>query len=226
MTCSFAQFAECGGGVEFAFEVAFEGLAGKAAQIGSAVGGPVFGGQGGYGRLEDATGEGQRFGAQDAAAGLLVVRADQAVGPGVKPGCAGAEGFAAQSAVGERGHPAKEAGDPEGKIGNWHPDAAVAGLFEDGEDKAKDGFVRIVIGQRLFENFGIEGKSRGARVVYRIGEWGREDFTGVEADQILLWPFDVTRVDQGHGFERSAEAAPRFGRRFGDATDSAVAARE
>ena len=81
-------------------------------------------------------------------------------------------------------------------------------MVEDGEHEAKDGFVGIVIGQRFFEDFGIEGESRGAGVVDGIGERGGDDLAGVEADEILLRIFDVAGGDEGHGLERSAEAAP------------------
>ena len=66
----------------------------------------------------------------------------------------------------------------------------------------------IVIGHGLFEDLGIEGESRGAGVGDGIRERGGDDFAGVEPDEVLLRVFNVAGGDEGHGFERSAEAAP------------------
>ena len=108
--------------------------------------------------------------------------------------------------MGEGGHPAEEAGDPKSEIRHRHPDCAAAGVVENSEHEAEDGFVRVVIGQRLFEDFSIEGESCGAGVADGIGERGGKDFAGVEADEVLFGVFDVAGGDEGHGLESSAEA--------------------
>jgi hypothetical protein len=224
--CLSAELDEGGGSVEPAFKMPLESLGCKTAEIAGATGGPVLRGESCDGGLEDAAGEGERFRGKDAAGRHFVACADQAIGVRFEPCRFGAEGFAAEGAVSEPGHPAEEARDPEREVGDGHPDAVAAGVVEDGEHEAEGGFVGIVIGQGFFEDFGIEGESGGAGVVDRVGERGGDDFAGVEADEVLFRFFDVAGGDPGHGLEGSAEAATGFGGGFGYAANPAMGAGE
>src|SRR5690242_20413078 len=87
------NFGERGHGVEAAFEMALERLRGEAAEIGGAGGGPILGSEGGDGRFKNSSGEREGFSAEDAISRPLVIRADEAIGLGMKPGGRCGEGL-------------------------------------------------------------------------------------------------------------------------------------
>ena len=140
--------------------------------------------------------------------------------------CFAGKGPAANVAVGDVRHPAHKARDPEAKIGYGQPDLSGAGVIEDGQSEAKDGVLRVVVGEGLFEHLGKEGEGGSAGIIDGLRERRGEDFAGVEADEFLARLFDIAGKDVGHGLKGSAEAFAGFCRGFGDALEFALISRE
>ena len=97
--------------------------------------------------------------------------------------------FAADDAMGEIGQQAHEAGHPERKIGERHPRSCGLagprtdpvdrhlpalrggyGLVEHGEKQAEDGLLRVVLGEGLVEQFGVEAEDGETGGIDRLGE--------------------------------------------------------
>ena len=206
--------------------MALERLEEEAAEVGSSGARPRVCRKGGDGGLEDARGSGERVGRKSAAGEALVIGAYEAVGLDVEVCGFAGEGSSAGGAVEDVGHPAHEARDPHAEVGDGQPDLSGVGVIEHGEGEAKDGVLRVVVREGLFEDLGKEGEGRGAGIIYGLGERRSEDFAGVEADQFLARLFDVAGQHVGHRLERSAEALTGFRRGLGDSFELALVARE
>jgi len=151
-----------------------------------------------------------------------VVGAKESVDLEVEIRCFAGKEPAANVAVGDIGHPAHKARDPEAKIGYRQPDLASGCVIEGGQSEAKDGVLRVVVGEDLFEHLGKEGEGGSTGIIDGCRERRGEDFTGVDADEFLARLFDIAGQDVGHGLKGSAEAFAGFCRGFGDALEFAL----
>ena len=145
--------------------------------------------------------------------------AKEAVRVGVEIAGSAGQPSAAGEATTDIGEPPHEPRDPEREVGDRHPDAADASLFEHGAREAENTVLRVVIGERLFQDLDKEGESAGARVINRLGEGRVENLEQVETDKLLLRLFNVAGTNEGGGLERPPKAAARLGRGLGHASD-------
>jgi hypothetical protein len=134
--------------------------------------------------------------------------------------------LAAGGAVGEVGQQAHEARHPELEVGERHPGLLDGGDFEDGDEEAVDGVLRVALGEDLIEQFGVEAEHCGADGVDGRSEGRADDLELIEADEFLAGALGEEGASQGHGLKRAAEAFAAFEGGFGRAFKAAVVAGE